>query len=102
MLHAGKTLNPVNINISLQAGIWYLTPCIAAFTQNCQIFADTSVAAAALLPKKSPEGKTYYCIDFDVILLFGLTELKAQISWLENVRTSLFCACVITNMLKNL
>ncbi|KIM58504.1 hypothetical protein SCLCIDRAFT_128105 [Scleroderma citrinum Foug A] len=62
----------------------------SAFMPNCRILADTSAAAAALLPKKSPEGKTYYHIDFDVILLFGLTELKAQISWLENVCTSLF------------
>lgn len=89
MLHAGETLNPVNT--SLKAGIWYyLTLCIAAFKRNCQILADTSIAAAALLPKKSPEGETYYRIDYNVILLFGLTELKAQISWLENVCTSLF------------
>lgn len=33
----------------------------------------------------SPQGKTYYRVEFKVILLFGLTELKAQISWLEDV-----------------
>ncbi|KIM58498.1 hypothetical protein SCLCIDRAFT_128166, partial [Scleroderma citrinum Foug A] len=58
----------------------------ASFTDNCKIFADTSNITTALLPRTSPEGQTYYHVEFEVILLFGLTELKAQISWLENVR----------------
>ncbi len=29
----------------------------------------------------------YYKVDFDIILLFGLTELKAFIAWKENVRS---------------
>ena len=37
-----------------------------------------------------PGGGVYYSIDFCVVLLFGLTELKAQISWTENVRRGLF------------
>jgi len=73
--------------MSLNGGIWHLAAytCIASFTDNCEIFADTSNAATTLLPRTSPEGKTYYHIEFEVILLFGLTELKAQISWLEDV-----------------
>ncbi|KIM58495.1 hypothetical protein SCLCIDRAFT_28033 [Scleroderma citrinum Foug A] len=58
----------------------------ASFTDNCKIFANASNITTALLPKTSPEGQTYYSIEFGVILLFGLTELKAQMSWLENVR----------------
>ena len=30
-------------------------------------------------------GVPYYLTDFDVILLFGLTELKAQIAYMEDV-----------------
>jgi len=30
-------------------------------------------------------GEKYYEWHFDVILLFGLTELKAQVAWMENV-----------------
>ena len=31
-------------------------------------------------------GAKYYVLGFDVVLLFGLTELKAQLAWTENVR----------------
>ncbi|KAG6382092.1 hypothetical protein JVT61DRAFT_733 [Boletus reticuloceps] len=37
-------------------------------------------------PHQLPDGGgTYYSILFYVVLLFGLTELKAQISWIDNV-----------------
>ena len=61
-----------------------MTPLVASSTEQCRILADTSVAAGALRPRQFEE-KTYYRLDYDVILLFGLTELKAQIGWLENV-----------------
>lgn len=35
-------------------------------------------------PQTAPSGAEFYRIDYDVVLLFGLTELKAQISWMEN------------------
>ena len=101
LLHGGRTLS--HVNISLSSCIWHLTPHphIAAFTKDCRIVAHTSVAAAALLPRTSPEGELYYRFEYDVILLFGLTELQAQISWLENVRISSFCtASTSTNSLK--
>ncbi|KIJ66157.1 hypothetical protein HYDPIDRAFT_174829 [Hydnomerulius pinastri MD-312] len=50
--------------------------------------ADTTKLAETLRPrpsKHSPSG-TYYSISYEVILLFGLTELKAQLSWMENCR----------------
>lgn len=41
-------------------------------------------------PHHLPDGGgTYYSILFYVVLLFGLTELKAQISWIDNV-----CRCM--------
>jgi hypothetical protein len=29
--------------------------------------------------------ETFYKVTYDIILLFGMTELKAQIAWKENV-----------------
>lgn len=58
------------------------------FTDVCTVQADTSKATESLRPKLGPDG-FYYSLSFDIILLFGLTELKAQISWMENVSNSL-------------
>ncbi|KAL4079085.1 hypothetical protein J3A83DRAFT_4367804 [Scleroderma citrinum] len=56
----------------------------SSFTELCTIHADTSKATEMLPQRRSETGRTYYSIHFKVILLFGLTELKAQLSWLEN------------------
>jgi hypothetical protein len=40
--------------------------------------------AILTLPKATGEGDLYEVI-FDFILLFGMTELKAQVAWTENV-----------------
>ena len=48
----------------------------------CVVYADTSKVTRT--PKYGPEG-VYYEQAFEIILLCGLTELKAQISWIENV-----------------
>ena len=52
----------------------------------CNVIADTSKLVRSLRPRQLFGGQEYYSIHFDVILLFGLTELKAQISWDEMVR----------------
>ncbi|KAJ7628236.1 hypothetical protein DFH06DRAFT_1226573 [Mycena polygramma] len=49
----------------------------------CKVYADTSKAASGLKPLQGKIG-IYYELKFDVVLAFGLTELKAQISWIEN------------------
>jgi hypothetical protein len=41
--------------------------------------------AKSLSPRSSRWG-TVYTLDYSVILHFGLTELKAQVSWEERVR----------------
>ncbi|KAL1725504.1 hypothetical protein EV714DRAFT_221153 [Schizophyllum commune] len=56
------------------------------YTKICTVPADASNAARNLSPLYNRHGSVYYKFSFDVILLFGLTELKAQISWLEHVR----------------
>ena len=53
----------------------------------CTIEADLSRAPILTLPKTSGNG-IYYSVDFDVILLFGMTELQAQVAWTENVSGS--------------
>lgn len=58
------------------------------FSTLCYIEADTSQISQTLKPHRSPgaskkKKKSYYIMEFDVVLLFGLTELKAQIAWKE-------------------
>ena len=50
----------------------------------CNIEADLSRAPILTLPKVTGKGD-YYSVDCDIILLFGMTELQAQLAWMENV-----------------
>ncbi|KAF7362769.1 hypothetical protein MVEN_00626600 [Mycena venus] len=49
----------------------------------CTVYADTSKIAKTLQRKMGLNG-AYYRLEIDVVLSFGLTELKAQIAWIEN------------------
>ena len=49
----------------------------------CTIEADLSQVTVTQ-PNTTGKG-SFYRIDYDIILLFGLTELKAQVAWKENV-----------------
>jgi len=55
----------------------------ARFTKLCTIVANTSKLVHSLQPQVAPDGGVYFELDCEVILLFGLTELKAQISWMD-------------------
>jgi hypothetical protein len=57
---------------------------VAKFSTLCNVSADTSRVIKTM--QIGPGGRPYYVQSYDIILLFGLTELKAQISWIENVR----------------
>ena len=61
--------------------------CVVAdqFSTLCTVRADTTKLAKSLSPKRSGDGSVYYALEIKVILLFGLTELGAQVSWMENV-----------------
>ncbi|KAJ7122116.1 hypothetical protein C8R44DRAFT_785724 [Mycena epipterygia] len=50
----------------------------------CKIEADTSHLAKYPTHRRGVPNSTFYELKFDVILSFGLTELKAQIAWFEN------------------
>jgi len=49
----------------------------------CTIHADLSKAAKDLVLKKA-SGEVYYQLDYDVIVLFGLTEVQAYLGWKSN------------------
>ena len=54
------------------------------YTQLCTIEADLS--RVPLLPQlKSTGNGSFYWLYYDIILLFGMTELKAQVAWKEGV-----------------
>ncbi|KAF5374607.1 hypothetical protein D9615_008998 [Tricholomella constricta] len=54
------------------------------FSALCTIKADTSKISRCLKPRLTTWGQTYYEMFFDIVLSFGLTELTAQIAWLED------------------
>ena len=58
----------------------------------CKIEADTSGLTKYPTRRRNVPDSDFFELKFDVILSFGLTELKAQIAWEENV--SLFSAFV--------
>ncbi|KAK0196216.1 hypothetical protein F5146DRAFT_319918 [Armillaria mellea] len=55
------------------------------FSTLCTVQADTSGISQDLAVETGRGGQRYYSIKFDVVLLFGLTELKAQLQWVEDV-----------------
>ena len=55
------------------------------FFPFCDIRVDLSKAAKGLVPNEAA-GQVYYKLDYDVIVLFGLTELQAQLCWKTKVR----------------
>ncbi|KAG2104014.1 uncharacterized protein F5147DRAFT_615286 [Suillus discolor] len=56
----------------------------SSFATLCTIHADLRELSRTLRPKRSAlDQSKYYEFGFDVVLLFGCTELKAQISWKE-------------------
>jgi len=59
------------------------------YTKLCTIAVDLS--HLPLTPRAKPSGTgTFYRLDYEIVLLFGLTELKAVVAWKEHVRLSLF------------
>ncbi|TFK71047.1 hypothetical protein BDN72DRAFT_877355 [Pluteus cervinus] len=58
------------------------------FRVLCIVEADLTSYASRLVRQTGPEGQGYYRVEFDIIILFGLTELIAQIAWTERVEAS--------------
>ena len=55
------------------------------YSKLCTIEADLSL----VIQRKVKGFRSYYTVHFDIVLLFGMTELKAQIAWKENVSDDL-------------
>jgi len=54
------------------------------FSTMCTVKADVGELVKTLHPQRGLTGDLYYQLGFDIILIFGLTELKAQLAWMEN------------------
>ena len=54
------------------------------YTKLCTIEADLSRVPMIPRPKATGKG-SFYRVDYEIVLLFGMTELKAQIAWKEKV-----------------
>ena len=54
------------------------------YTKLCTIEADLSRIPTLPRPKATGKG-SFYRVDYEIIILFGMTELKAQIAWKEKV-----------------
>lgn len=79
-IRGGSTVNLVTEFIVEHASIFSRSIYIGSFFDLCVVTADTSK-----LPKpkiKNPRG-SHHEVSFEVVLLFGLTELKAQLAWIE-------------------
>ena len=69
----------------------FLPADMVADTDNyikiCTIEVDLSHIT---LNKRKGERGQYFSLNYDLVLLFGLTELKAQVAWMERVRVLRF------------
>ena len=59
----------------------------------CTVEADLS--RAPMLPQSKAKGKgSFFRVSYDIVLLFGMTELKAQIVWKEKVSVVSICRSI--------
>jgi len=65
------------------------------FSPMCIVNADIAELFKTSSPRRGLTGNLYYRFDFDIVLSFGLTELKAQVAWMENGREKRSPATII-------
>ena len=58
------------------------------YTELCEVEVDLSQLPASRRNRSSGDG-IYYRVDFDIVLLFGLTELEAVVAWWDWENVSL-------------
>ena len=56
------------------------------FSTLCVVQADLSPLESSAQPRSGRGNKTYWTIVFSIEIHFGLTEFKARIKWVDNVR----------------
>jgi hypothetical protein len=59
------------------------------FSTLCTVRADLSPLKGSAQPQTGKNGNTYWKIVFTVEIHFGLTEFRARIKWVDNVRLAL-------------
>ena len=59
------------------------------YTRLCTINVDLSKLPVSTRPKTEGQG-VYYISDYEIVLLLGLTELKAQVAWKEKQGKKVF------------
>lgn len=57
----------------------------ANYTKLCTINVDLSHLPLAARMKPKGLSGSYYRLDYELVLLFGLTEMKAQVAWKERL-----------------
>ncbi|PBK90614.1 hypothetical protein ARMGADRAFT_1166925 [Armillaria gallica] len=53
----------------------------AKYKVLCRVTADAREAAKSLELQRRPDGKSFFKFDYELVLVFGLTELQAYVSW---------------------
>lgn len=78
--------------IDVDAGVYIFNShcCLAHkseanFKTLLKLRADTSDLQNSLRKQRGPNGQTYWLIVFEYAIHFGLTEIKAELIWKENV-----------------
>ena len=66
--------------------------CSDNYEYLCTINASDPGLQIRLSRQRNRNGRTFYKLKFDVVISFGLNEMKAQIAWRENVKIRLFFA----------
>jgi hypothetical protein len=82
--------------LALPFNLRVLTTRPECFSTLCIVEADTTPMIKAIKPSRGLDGLLFYPQEFGVVLLFGLTELKAQLSWTENV--SGLSSCITSSL----
>lgn len=81
--HSGWTFNhvrPFDLSVTSVLNLHNTTD---NFEILCNVVADISAAPCTL--ERGVDGRTCYRREYDVVLLVGLTELKAQIRWTDSI-----------------
>lgn len=58
------------------------------FTDQYSTLCTVETDISTCTPQYNLHPRPHYTFSFELILLFGVTELKAQIAWMEHVRLS--------------
>lgn len=53
------------------------------YTKLCDITVNISHLPQPV--KKGPDGDMYHEVEYDIVMMLGLTEFKVQLAWKENV-----------------